>query len=963
VVAAVVAGCGCGGDDGRASVSLDSTSPFRRARAETPVRRVRRSSFGLTVLAVLLAAGRALAQENADCLTCHGDKDLTTKRGGRTVSLFVDEKAFAAGVHGKTACIGCHQDLKGVEFPHAEHLARPSCTGCHDRENSDHAAGLHGRAEARGEAVAPRCADCHGRGHEIVPVRDPRSPVAPAKIPFLCGRCHHEGTAVSRRFDIPQDRILENYTESIHGEALLKKGLTVAATCVSCHTPHLVLPHTDARSSIARANIAATCTKCHSAIEQVHRKIIRGELWEKAPNTLPSCPDCHQPHKVRKVFYEQGMADKDCLTCHARKDLKAASDGRSLWVDAAELAGSKHTNRACSQCHTEVRPSLVRPCATVTHKVDCGACHAEVVVQFAKSVHGQLKAKGDDNAPSCRDCHGTHGVMGRRDPASPTFSRSVPALCGRCHQEGKKAAVRYKGTEHEIIQHYSESIHGKGLLKSGLLVTAMCTDCHTAHAILPHADPDSSVNNAHLPETCGRCHHGIEEAFEKSIHSVKVSHSKKKLPVCDDCHTAHTIRRTDAVGFKIAITNTCGKCHAEVTKTYFDTYHGKVSQLGYAKTAKCYDCHGAHDILPPSDPRSHLSRENVVGTCRQCHSGATRRFAGYLTHATHHDPAKYPFLFWTFWGMTGLLLGTFLVGGAHTLMWLPRAVQMRREHVNGIAVDGKALQYVRFSRLNRMLHIAMIVSFMSLALTGLTLKFSYTSWAVGVSRVLGGFENAGFIHRSAACVMFAIFATHLISLVRGKRRDAVTWKQLLLGPSSMIPGWQDAKDAWHSIKWFLGLGPRPSYGRWTYWEKFDYFAVFWGIFVIGSTGLMLWFPELFTRLLPGSLINVATIVHSDEALLAVGFIFTVHFFNTHLRPEKFPMDIVVFTGRMPVEEFKRDKPAEYQALVESGTLEDHLAEPYQPVVIKAVRAFGWTALTVGFLIVVWIIYAMLFAYQ
>ncbi len=123
----------------------------------------------------------------------------------------------------------------------------------------------------------------------------------------------------------------------------------------------------------------------------------------------------------------------------------------------------------------------------------------------------------------------------------------------------------------------------------------------------------------------------------------------------------------------------CGRCHGEIAKTYFDTYHGKVSQLGYAKTAKCYDCHGAHDILPVADPASHLSRENVVATCQKCHEGATRRFAGYLTHATHHDPKKYPLLYWTFWGMTALLAGTFVVSGVHTLLWLPRAFQMRRE--------------------------------------------------------------------------------------------------------------------------------------------------------------------------------------------------------------------------------------------------------------------------------------------
>jgi len=280
------------------------------------------------------------------------------------------------------------------------------------------------------------------------------------------------------------------------------------------------------------------------------------------------------------------------------------------------------------------------------------------------------------------------------------------------------------------------------------------------------------------------------------------------------------------------------------------------------------------------------------------------------------------------------------------------------------SVKAKALQFQRFTRLNRGLHALMIVSFISLALTGMTLKFSYTSWAAFLSRRLGGFESAGFIHRSAATLMFALFAIHLWDVNRLRRAEhGGSWLRLVFGPDSMLFNKKDLDDFVGSLRWFVGKGPRPQYGRWTYWEKFDYFAVFWGVFVIGSTGLLLWFSEQFTRLLPGWLINVATIVHSDEALLAVGFIFTIHFFNTHLRPEKFPMDIVVFTGRMSVEGLKHDKPAEYEALVASGKLEENLGEPYQPVVLRAIRFFGWTALTIGFLTVLWIIYAMLFAYR
>ena len=270
---------------------------------------------------------------------------------------------------------------------------------------------------------------------------------------------------------------------------------------------------------------------------------------------------------------------------------------------------------------------------------------------------------------------------------------------------------------------------------------------------------------------------------------------------------------------------------------------------------------------------------------------------------------------------------------------------------------------LRFSRLNRILHVIMIVSFMSLALTGMTLKFSYTGWAAFLSHLFGGFESAGYIHRFAAVLMIGVFVAHLTDLYRRKKHEYRSWKAMLTGPDTMLPTKKDLNDFAASLKWFLGRGPRPQYGRWTYWEKFDYFAVFWGIAVIGSTGLMLWFPEFFTQLVPGWFINVATIIHSDEALLAVGFIFTVHFFNTHLRPEKFPMDLVIFTGYLPLKEFKEDKPGEFAALEKSGTLDDRLVEPYPQIVIRAIRVFGWAALSIGFSIVIWIIYAMVFAYR
>ncbi|MEK7287993.1 MAG: cytochrome b/b6 domain-containing protein [Elusimicrobiota bacterium] len=900
------------------------------------------------------------AQDNGECLGCHGDASFSTEREGKTVLLAVDETKFNVSVHGKLSCVNCHAGLKGKDLPHAGRPEPVLCAGCHRNVQEKFMESLHGKALAKKDPLAPTCQNCHG-SHDIAPVRSLQSAVSPLRIPYVCGSCHSEGSPVQSQRQIHQSNIFENYSESIHGEGLLKKGLSVSANCVSCHSAHEILPHTDKHSTINRDNIVKTCTRCHGQIEDVHRKIINGRLWEERPHAVPVCIECHQPHKIRKVFYNQGMADRDCLHCHAN-DALISKDGRRLGVRPDHLADSAHKKVACAQCHSGATPSSRRSCETVVKKVDCSVCHENQTAEHRAGIHGRLLAKNDSSAPSCGECHGTHQIWPKKDKRSPTFPTNIPGLCARCHREGEKAALRNKGTEHEIVSHYVESIHGKGLLKSGLLVAATCASCHTAHRELPAGDPASSVNKNNVAATCAQCHHGVFELYITSVHSVKVLKTDKELPTCNNCHTAHTIKRTDQEGFRVGIMNQCGRCHAEIAKTYFETYHGKVSQLGYGKTAKCHDCHGAHDIAGVNDPKSHLSRQNVVATCQKCHPGATRRFAGYMTHATHHDPKKYPLIFWTFWAMTGLLVGTFGVAGIHTLLWIPRAIQIRREHPRRPPMPGEK-QFVRFRLLERLLHATMVVSFLGLAITGMMLKFSYSNWAVKLSHFLGGFEIAGNIHRFCALLMIAVFITHLVALIERQRQSGLGWKELISGPDTLLPTIRDAREIATTLKWYLGLGPRPRYGRWTYWEKFDYFAVFWGITIIGSSGLMLWFPEFFTRLLPGWFINIATIIHSDEALLAVGFIFTVHFFNTHFRPDKFPMDIVIFTGQMPLEELKRERPQEYETLLARAELEGRLAEPLNPLAIAVIRVFAWAALAVGLLLVIAIIYAMVFTYR
>jgi cytochrome b subunit of formate dehydrogenase len=279
-------------------------------------------------------------------------------------------------------------------------------------------------------------------------------------------------------------------------------------------------------------------------------------------------------------------------------------------------------------------------------------------------------------------------------------------------------------------------------------------------------------------------------------------------------------------------------------------------------------------------------------------------------------------------------------------------------------MDASQKQYVqRFGIFPRFLHFLVIISFLTLAVTGMALKFAAQDWAETVANVFGSFVVLGVLHRLCAVITFTYFGLNFILMYQNWKKSGKSIIGFVLDRESMIPNLHDAKELIGTFKWFFGAGPQPRYGRWTYWEKFDYMAVFWGIAVIGGTGLCLWFPEQFTKIIPGYWINIATIIHSDEALLASGFIFTVHFFNTHLRPEKFPMDPVIFTGTMPLDELKHERPREYEQLVEQGKLDEVLCDPAPKWLFVTSHIFGLTALTIGISLVVAIIYTMIFVYM
>jgi cytochrome b subunit of formate dehydrogenase len=263
----------------------------------------------------------------------------------------------------------------------------------------------------------------------------------------------------------------------------------------------------------------------------------------------------------------------------------------------------------------------------------------------------------------------------------------------------------------------------------------------------------------------------------------------------------------------------------------------------------------------------------------------------------------------------------------------------------------------RFDAFDRILHGLLMLSFLGLAATGLPLLFSEEPWASTLARVFGGFVVAGWLHRVCATLLIGVFLTHLTRV--GRRIFIGKEYRLLWGPDSMVPQPRDVRELIGHMRWFVGLGERPRFERFTYWEKFDYWAVFWGMGIIGASGLLLWFPEIFSRLLPGWIFNVALLIHGEEALLAVGFIFTMHFFNGHLRPEKFPMDPVIFTGRLTLEELKEERPEEFARMSATGRLERLRVGPPRDWVRRLGRVIGTAAVMVGLILVTLILYALL----
>jgi cytochrome b subunit of formate dehydrogenase len=650
-------------------------------------------------------------------------------------------------------------------------------------------------------------------------------------------------------------------------------------------------------------------------------------------------------------------SDKDCLVCHGEAGMKSES-GRSLRVDAAKFKASMHGALGCSDCHIGVkeyphpkpmrRPSCatcheepagqlpasvhsvlsVGACASChgkAHEVQaaekllpqqCATCHEDAVRGYQLGVHAAARKSGEQQAPTCTACHGSpHQILSASDPNSPVSHVRIPATCAQCHAQ--KFVMERVGFSTQPYYSYEESVHGKAVM-AGSTKAAVCTDCHGVHEIRPPSDDKSPIFKFNVPATCAKCHGSVEQEFLQSIHGQAIVHGNSQAPVCTDCHGIHSIKSHTDPNSPVSAHNvaqaTCARCHESVrlsqemgvegrrSTTYLASYHGLAARGGSQVVANCASCHGVHNILPSSDPRSTINRANLARTCGQCHPGVTEKFAASKVHVDVPLSADIGskavrwirsfYLSMIFAVIGGMLAHNFII-------W--RAKLLARRKLEHHFVERMPLRF-------RWQHAALLTSFIVLVLTGFALKFP-DSWFTSMLAL--GEHMRRLLHRIAAVVLIGVSICHLFDVLLSREGRKLF--------RDLVPTLDDVRGAWQNLAYYLGLTPRkPEFPRFTYAEKAEYWALVWGMVVMAVTGVMLWAKVSVGNHLPRWWLDVATAIHFYEAVLATLAIVVWHFYQVFFDPDVYPMNWAWWDGKMPLDHYREEHGLDRTALTENS---------------------------------------------
>ncbi len=565
--------------------------------------------------------------------------------------------------------------------------------------------------------------------------------------------------------------------------------------------------------------------------------------------------------------------------------------------------------------------------------------HAIPPERYAQGVHGRM---------ACRECH--TGIVNLDPPhQTDTATKIDCAICHEKRTEEKEARIRRN------IDLYRKSFHARPNPDDPNFPNATCHECHDTHFFnVPPGDratPGHAAWRAGIPELCGKCHDDPLERFSASIHGVELSRKNNpRAPTCTDCHGIHDITGSHIPAFTLGATENCGKCHPRNLASYRRFYHGQVNRLGATATANCFHCHDSHATRAVKDPGATVHPGKRLKTCQKCHDGqnrplATPGFTSFTPHAHADDFARYPAMWIASRLMHGLTWGVMLFFLLHSALWFHREWR-ERPPAPRPAPSGRHVR--RFPWFWRVAHLLFALTVMTLIATGMTLHHAHAPWAPLLAKLMGGPANMGWIHRGAALLMASLFLLHLLVLLPRLIRDKhFTW----FGPDSLLPNRRDFRECGAMFRWFLGRGEKPRFERWTYYEKFDYWAVFWGMALIGGSGVLLAFPHVAGAYFDGWVFNVALLLHGEEAFLAAVFLFTIHFFNNHFLPSRLPPpETVIFTGSDALEKLQKEHPAYHARLLANHALERHLVPPPARMLVRGSQILGLLLIGCGLIL-------------
>ncbi len=661
---------------------------------------------------------------------------------------------------------------------------------------------------------------------------------------------------------------------SIHmNEAVLKKSAHQKLACVACHTgfdPENV-PH---KEKIEPVN----CLTCH-----------------------PSAPRNHAFHpQMLRSNGRNGSPDVSCKQCHGTHD-----------VVSPKVPGSKFHSTSLTQ--------------------SCGTCHADVKHTFETSAHAQALTANVKGAPNCLTCHnnGMSKVHPEKDIAQQKITQEKKCLS--CHLDDPDVRARTSPSA-GFIAAYEKSVHGSALLK-GNGKAANCVNCHGSHEMKKGSDPSSKVSEAHIPETCGTCHGDIAKEFAESVHGKAAGRGIKDAPVCTDCHGEHNILSPSDPRSPVAPLNVsgqvCAPCHSSVKltekygvssnrfQTFSDSYHGLAVKAGSVEAANCASCHGVHNIKSSSDPASTVHKANLAQTCGKCHPGANERFAIGSVHVAISRQEE-PILYWiaTLYivMIVSVVGGMAIHNGADFIRKARRKLLIRR----GVLAEeqvGHSL-YLRMSLSERLQHGSLLVSFITLVITGFMLRYPDAWWVVAIRDLSDSvFDLRSLLHRIAAVVMIAASVVHLYYVLFTERG-----RQLI---RDLMPRLQDARDAVAVLRYNFGFSKqKPKLGRFSYIEKSEYWALVWGTAIMGATGFIMWFDNTFIGLFTKLGYDIARTIHFYEAWLATLAIVVWHLYYVIFNPDIYPMNLAWLTGTITEAEMAEEHPLELEEIKRREMLEE-----------------------------------------